>query len=194
MAGPVNTFFCEMHMRRVSARLILAPVAALAMLALTAQEGMAQDPVRRNLLSLNPLGIPFEYISGEYEHMMTGLASYGLQGSFLSIDEGTYSTIEAKVRFYPNEEWPKGFSIGLAAGVTRLSEDRYDIGTNRDERESETLPTMAVIVDYNWILGKAKRVIVGSGVGAKRLIGASSDFINVNTAYPTARFQIGVRF
>ena len=154
----------------------------------------AQEPERRNVLSLNPLGIPFEYISGEYERMITGLTTFGLQGSFLSVDEGSYSTMEAKVRFYPNEEWPKGFSIGLAAGVTRVSEDRFNSNLGRDVRESETLPTAAVIVDYNWILGKAKRVIVGGGVGAKRLIGASGDFIDVNTAYPTARFQIGVRF
>ena len=178
----------------VRVRLIPGLVSVLALLALAAPQAAAQAPVRRNLLSLNPLGIPFEYVSGEYEHMISGLASFGLQGSFLSVNEGSYSTIEAKVRFYPNEEWPKGFAIGLAAGVTRLSEDRYNSGTNRDERETETLPTMAVIVDYNWILGKAQRVIVGTGVGAKRLIGASSDFIDVNTAYPTARFQIGVRF
>ena len=181
-------------MTRASARLILAPVVALALLALTAQGALAQDPVRRNLLSINPLGIPFEYISGEYEHMVTGLVSYGIQGSFLSIDEGSYSTVEAKIRFYPNEEWPKGFAIGLAGGITRVSEDQFNPGSNREERETETLPTMAVIVDYNWILGKAQRVVVGLGVGAKRLIGASSDFIDVNTAYPTARFQIGVRF
>jgi hypothetical protein len=181
-------------MKRVTAPLVAGTLSVVALLALAAPQAMAQQPVRRNLLSLNPLGIPFEYISGEYEHMITGLASYGLQGSFLSVDQGSYSTVEAKVRFYPNEEWPKGFSIGLAGGITRLSEDRYNSSTNREERETETLPSMAVIVDYNWILGKAQRVIVGAGVGAKRLIGASSDFIDVNTAYPTARFQIGVRF
>lgn len=167
---------------------------ALALLALAASEATAQDGVRRSVLSLNPLGIPFEYISGEYEHMVSGLVSYGLQGSFLSVNRGSYASVEAKIRAYPNEEWPKGFSIGLAAGVTRLSEDRTNYETNREETESETLPTMAVIVDYNWILGKAQRVIVGTGVGAKRLIGASSDFIDLNTAYPTARFQIGIRF
>ncbi|MBL8983719.1 MAG: hypothetical protein JNL26_16145, partial [Gemmatimonadetes bacterium] len=134
------------------------------------------------------------YISGEYERMVTGLTSFGLQGSFFSVNDGSYSTIEGKVRFYPNEEWPRGFSIGLAGGVTRLAEDRFNTSTGGDERVSETRPTVAVIVDYNWIMGKAQRVIVGGGVGAKRLIGASSDFIDIETAYPTVRFQIGIRY
>lgn len=170
----------------------LAWVAVTLATVLAAIPAAAQAPVRRNLLSINPLGIPFEYFSGEYERNVSGLTTFGLQASYLNIDDGSYSTVEAKVRFYPNEEAPTGFSLGLATGITRVSEDRYN-GTS-SENVSETRPTIAVIVDYNWVLGKAKRVIVGGGVGAKRLIGSSGDFLDIETAYPTARFQIGVRY
>lgn len=175
-------------------RWFLAPAALIVAMSATAASLEAQAPERRNLISLNPLGIPFEYISGEYERMISGLTSFGLQGSYLNFDDGSYSTVEAKLRFYPNEEWPKGFSVGLAGGITRVTGDQYNDVSQQPERESETRPTIAVIVDYNWVMGKAQRVIVGAGVGAKRLIGTSGDFLDIDTGYPTARFQIGVKF
>ncbi|MGQ0647763.1 MAG: hypothetical protein ACT4P7_09320 [Gemmatimonadaceae bacterium] len=151
----------------------------------------AQDaaPSFKNLLSLNPLGIPFEYISAEWERVASGITSFGLTGSYLGFESASYSTLEAKVRFYPNEEAPKGFSVGLAGGITRVSEDFIS-----EADESETRPTIAVIIDYNWLLGKNKRFVVGAGVGAKRILGTSGDYSDVSVAYPTARFQIGLRY
>lgn len=152
----------------------------------------AQDagPARRNVLSLNPLGIPFEYFSAEYERQLTSLASLGLTGSYLGWGDGDYSTAEVKLRFYPNEEWPGGFSLGLSAGTTRLTEERF-----QEPDVRETRPTVGVIVDYNWLLGRSKRLVVGLGVGAKRVLGArDDDFNDLSVAYPTARFQVGLRY
>jgi hypothetical protein len=165
--------------------------AVLASLALAnPSAAQAAAPVQRNIFSINPLGIPFEYVSAEFERMLTGLTSIGLTGSYLGWGDAAYSTLEGKLRFYPNEEGPKGFAVGLAAGVTRIAESY----SNAPDR-AESRPTVAVIVDYNWILGKAKRVVVGAGLGAKRVIGADGDdFSDVLVAYPTARFQIGIRF
>ncbi len=154
----------------------------------------AQVPARRSVLSVNPLGIPFEYFSAELERLTSPLVSFGLQGSYFGPDEGSYTTLEGKMRFYPNEEWPRGFSVGLAAGITRVSGRRFDEVLLRDEEGSETRPTIGVIVDYNWVMGKAQRVISGVGVGAKRLLGAEGDYNDLPTAYPTFRFQIGVLF
>jgi hypothetical protein len=156
---------------------------------------MGQAPAAvgyRNVFSVNPLGIPFEYFSAEYERALTGLTSIGLTGSYVGfIDEGSYSTIEGKLRFYPNEEGPKGFSIGMSAGITRVSVDRFD-----EPDDSESKPSLGVIIDYNWLLGKTKRVVVGTGLGAKRIFGVGSDFDDddIPLAYPTARFQVGLRF
>lgn len=144
---------------------------------------------RRNVLSINPLGIPFEWFTLEFEHGTKGPMSFGLAGSYLGVSDGSYSSLDAKLRFYPNEEGPKGFSVGISAGVTRLTEDFGD--TNSDE----VRPTVGVVIDYNWLLGRNKRFFVGTGVGAKRVLGVNdNDFIDINFAYPTVRFQVGVRY
>jgi len=174
----------------------LFPAAAFAMAALigASSQAHAQDtaPARRTVITVNPLGIPFEYFSGEFERIMTGLTTAGITVSYLGLDDDSYATLEGKLRFYPNEEAPKGFSVGLAGGITRVEGDIYN-GTDID-RTSETRPTIGVVIDYNWILGKTKRFLVGAGLGAKRIIGASGDIIDINIGYPTARFQIGFLF
>lgn len=178
----------------VRRRLFEAAACATAALALAATPSAAQDPApaRRTVITLNPLGIPFEYFSGEFERIVTGLTTVGITGSYLGISDESYATLEGKLRFYPNEEAPKGFSVGLSGGITRLEGDEWN-GTE-NVRTSETRPTIGVIIDYNWILGRTRRFLVGTGVGAKRILGASGDIIDVNTGYPTARFQIGFLF
>jgi hypothetical protein len=162
-----------------------------------ASSGGAQSPdgPYRNVFTLNPLGIPFEYFSVEYERA-NGLTSLGLTGSYLSNDE-SYSTLEGKIRFYPNETAPHGFSVGLAAGVTRYTEDVFvgSFPNDRIEERAKTFPTVAVIIDYNWLLGRNKRFLVGAGVGGKRLLGDDDDqFFSFPRGYPTARFQLGLLF
>lgn len=148
---------------------------------------------RRTLISLNPLGLPFEYVAGELEQKVTGIATIGLAASYLGAGDASYTSLEAKLRLYPNEEAFKGFSIGIAAGLSRLSESYFGSSATGVDN-SATRPTIAVITDYNWLLGKSKRVLVGAGVGAKRIFGSDSDFSDINFAYPTGRFQIGMIF
>ena len=175
----------------------LIPTAALAVsLLVIPRAAAAQEPApaRRTLVTINPLGIPFEYFSGEFERVFTGLVSVGATLSYLgAIDDASYGTAEWKLRFYPNEEAPKGFSVGMSAGLTRVTGDEFD-SSGGVERTSETRPTLGVIVDYNWILGRTRRFVVGTGVGAKRIFGLDDDFIDANIGYPTARFQVGFLF
>ena len=84
-------------------------------------------------------------------------------------------------------------SVGMSAGLTRVRAEEFD-GTGGRERNSETRPSLGVIVDYNWILGRTRRFVVGTGVGAKRIFGLDDDFIDANVGYPTARFQVGFLF
>lgn len=147
----------------------------------------------RTLLSINPLGLPFQYVSSEVEQRLSGLATLGGSVSYLRVDNGSYVSLEAKLRLYPNEEAFKGFSVGVAAGLSTVSAS--DAGPRGDENKTQTAPTFAVIADYNWFLGKTKRVLVGTGLGAKRIFASDrNDFGGINFAYPTARFQIGVLF
>lgn len=162
--------------------------AALAVPAATTLQGQAARE-GRTLVSLNPLGLPFKYVSGEVEQKVSAIATIGGSASYLDIGDGSYSSFEAKFRLYPNEQAFKGFSIGIAAGISRVAESF----SNAQDR-SESAPTIAVIADYNWLLGKTERVLVGTGVGAKRIFGDDAGFSDVNFAYPTLRFQVGVLF
>jgi len=173
--------------------LLLGVAAALAV-ATPASAQMSREG--KTLLSINPLGLPFKYVSAEIEQKMSSIATIGGSFSYLDIDDGSYLSTEAKLRLYPNEEAFKGFSIGIAGGISRVQETVTDYTPGGEIRSSKatTAPSIAVIADYNWLMGKTKRVLVGTGVGAKRIFGSDSDYSDINFAYPTIRFQIGVVF
>ncbi len=172
------------HAGFVVAALLLAAVSRPA-------EGQARAP--RTLFTINPLGLPFKLVSAEVEEKLNSFATIGASASYVGVDRASYTSIEGKLRLYPNEEAFKGFSIGLAAGFSYLGQDNTDIngGTVRD---TKTVPSIAVLADYNWMLGKTQRVVVGTGIGAKRLFGSDKNFGDINFAYPTVRFQVGVTF
>ncbi len=141
-----------------------------------------------SLISINPLGLPFQYVSAESESRLTKMVTLGSSLSWLSVDDGTYFSLEAKLRIYPNEEAPKGFSIGVGAGATHLNINNFD------GDHSVTRPAVSALADYNWLLGKSKRFLVGAGVGAKRIFIGDVDCGALRCAYPTGRFQVGVLF
>lgn len=173
---------------RLAAAAACLSLAALAGAAFPAQ---AQAPrANRTLLSINPLGLPFKLVATEIEHKVSNIVTLGGSFSYIdAFDDASYTTFDAKLRVYPNEEAFKGFSIGVSGGIARVSEG-YSDGTDR----SDTAPSVGVIADYNWILGKSKRVVVGTGVGAKRIFANDDNYNNVNFAYPTFRFQVGMIF
>lgn len=170
----------------LAAALVAIPLAAPVTGTLAAQAPRAN----RTLISINPLGLPFKWVSAELEQKATGLVTLGASFSYIDLfDDASYLSFDGKLRVYPNEEAFKGFSLGLSMGLVRVAEDYSD----RDDR-SETAPSLGVVADYNWILGKSRRVLVGTGVGAKRIFGDDDDFSDVNFAYPTFRFQVGMIF
>ncbi|MCC6931369.1 MAG: hypothetical protein IT359_20445 [Gemmatimonadaceae bacterium] len=164
---------------------------SLAALAGAAAPALAQAPrANRTLLSINPLGLPFKLVAVEAEQKVSNIVTLGGAFSYISaFDDASYTSFDAKLRIYPNEEAFKGFAIGVSAGIARVGEDFTD-GTDH----SDTAPAVGVIADYNWILGKSKRVLVGTGVGAKRIFANDDDYQNANFAYPTFRFQVGMIF
>lgn len=161
------------------------------LLAVATVPAAAQAPrANRTLISINPLGLPFKWISAEVEQKASQMITVGASVSYVDLfDDASYTSFDAKFRVYPNEEAFRGFALGISGGIVRVAEDYSD----RDDR-SETAPSIGVTADYNWILGKSKRVLVGTGVGAKRIFGDDDDFSDVNFAYPTFRFQVGMIF
>lgn len=186
----IATRLASMVSRRPAAALrtavVLGACSALAAAPLAAQAPRAN----RTLVSINPLGLPFKWVSAELEQKATALVTVGASFSYIDLfDDASYLSFDGKLRVYPNEEAFRGFSLGLSAGLVRVAEEY----STRDDR-SETAPALGVVADYNWILGKSRRVLVGTGVGAKRIFGDDDDFSDVNFAYPTFRFQVGMIF
>jgi len=177
------------HLRAKLHSTARAVACAVALAAVSLSAGAQAPRGNRNLLSINPLGIPFKFLSGEFERKASSIVTVGASLSVGEFDETNYFSTDARVRFYPNEEAFKGFAIGFSAGVTRVSEGYSD----RDDNV-EIAPTLGVLTDYNWILGKTRRVLVGVGLGAKRIFGNEDDFEDASFAYPTVRFQVGAIF
>ena len=158
----------------------------------TAQQPASATESRSRVFAINPLGIPFEVVSVEFEAALHDAFTVAGNFSYFSPDEFTRSSFEVKGRLYPNEQAPRAFSVGLGLGVvnTRENFDRAGVDVNADK----THPSIGVYVDYNWLLGKRNRFFVGTGFGAKRILGESDDFDDAPFVYGTARFLIGVAF
>ena len=88
-------------------------------------------------------------------------------------------------------------AAAVAAGSVLGVLVEVDTGMDRcgvDTKQDKTYPSIGVYVDYNWLLGKNNRFYVGTGVGAKRILGDRDEFDDAPFVYGTARFLIGVAF
>ena len=177
------------------ARLTIVALALTAPLTAALAQGPAGPaiPPRTQVLSLNPLGIPFETISVEYEAAVQSAFTVGGNFSYFSPDDWTLATFEVKGRIYPNEDIFRGFAVGLGLGVAHVRESLTTPAGTR-ERVRKTHPSIGVYVDYSWLLGRSERFYVGTGLGAKRILGDSDEFDDAPFVYGTARFLIGVAF
>jgi len=155
------------------------------------QPGSAAES-RSRAFTINPLGIPFEVVSVEFEGAVHDAFTLAGNFSYFSPDEYTRSSLEVKGRLYPNEQAPRAFSVGLGLGAVNTRENLEVDGTL--VKQDKTHPSIGVYVDYNWLLGKSSRFFVGTGLGAKRILGESDDFDEAPFVYGTARFLIGVAF
>ena len=128
----------------------------------------------------------------EFEGALNDAFTLAGNFSYFSPDEYTRSSLEVKGRLYPNEQALRAFSVGLGLGAVNTRENVDVDGTL--VKQDKTHPSIGVYVDYNWLLGKTSRFFVGTGLGAKRILGESDDFEEAPFVYGTARFLIGVAF
>jgi hypothetical protein len=158
----------------------------------------AQSPARVPIpyltyVAINPLGIPFDIGSVEFETALASGITVGGLGSYADIDEKRYTTFDAKVRYYPGEVVLAGFSVGLSVGRTHVAGPRSFPDLPRPTLD---FGTIGILVDYNWLLGQRQRFLVGAGAGAKRVLAGSEarERVDLTRAYPTARFVVGLAF
>jgi hypothetical protein len=145
----------------------------------------------RTYVAFDPLLVPFDIGSFELE---TGIApgiTAGGVASYTNVHNDRYTSVDFNLRYYPGEVVLRGFSVGLSGGFLR-----YGKRFAADTLESINAPTVGVIVDYNWMLGVNRRFLVGTGVGAKRVLAGEAErqTVRLQRAYGTARFVIGYAF
>ncbi|HEX6369462.1 MAG TPA: DUF3575 domain-containing protein [Longimicrobium sp.] len=176
-------------------------VAALAALSLAFASSAAHaQAAPRQSVSLNPVGAVFGVYMGEFERAVSPHASVGLAGTYWdsgftdaeSSGELSYLTADARLRYYPGDRRLEGFSVGGSLGYTGISGSL----TTVDGRETGHVNTVGagVSLDYNWLLGARNQVMVGTGIGAKRLFVLDDDVEDATLAYPTLRLVVGYAF
>jgi hypothetical protein len=190
-----------MHMLR------LALAATVALTALTTTAGAqagapSTDGQFRSVLSVNPIALPFGWLSAEYERVASPAFTLGLGGAYVNdaafedddFDDARDAWIHARVRYFPNERAPRGFSIGLTAGY-HSARGRGDFADVTDPLRTEGAPTLGVVLDYDWLLGRRRRFAVGTGIGVRRVLtNVDTDVSPLEQVYPDGRLQIGFAF
>ena len=185
----------------MNCRLALLALATAALASQASAQGPfeGERPPATQALSVNPLYLPFGGFVFEYEAAVAPGMTLGVGAAYYDLvggDDDTYSSAEVKLRFYPNERGPRGFSIGVSVGVGRTTEEGCCTPEGAEfDGETATGATTGVILDYNWLLGRSRRFFVGTGIGAKRLFGdlGEGDFLDIEVL-PTARLQVGAAF
>ncbi len=181
-----------------AARAMLWFVLAAAALAPTAPGLSAQTSPsvdRRTLISMAPLLVPLGHVAGEFQRASGARFSIGGAASYTRAGAGGYSTVEVKARIYRNRVPLRGAALGVALGATRLeSSNKCDPATGCQLSEKTAIyPSAAFLLDYNWLLGDARRFVISAGLGGKRIFGDGEGFTNdIFMYYPTARLQLGI--
>ena len=163
-------------------------------------------PARHTVLTLNPFAVIAAYFTADIERAVSRSVSVGASGSLAgNNDFNHYGSLEANVRYYPNERVLHGFSIGATLGFATARSD-YSFAT-RDgngqtiftgpgsSQERITRATAGTELSYQWLLGPRHRFVIVLGGGVKRAFGEQRFVDPFNSAViPTARVNIGVAF
>jgi len=136
--------------------------------AVEGQESAMRPPVPHDqVISANPFLLLWEWANVEYERKISPTATWGLAGSWLSLDGGdeSYKSLNGFLRYYPQGAALSGFYIGGRMGIHQVS-DRDDEGHAFG---------LGIDVGYSWVMGVKRNFYVGLGIGATRLFGGDID-------------------
>ena len=143
-------------------------------------------------IGLNPAGILWNFGSVEFESGVAQGITFGLSGAYTDLNRERHTSADVKFRFYPMEVVLHGLSFGLSGGYLRYSAEQGAPA----ERRTIGAATIGVIGDYNFLIGPSQRFVVGTGIGAKRVLAGSAkrDAVDLSPVYVTARFIVGLAF
>lgn len=148
----------------------------------------------RTYIGFNPLGLPADIGTAELETAVAPGVTFGGVASYIDVDSHRFTTFDFKARYYPAGVVLRGTSVGVSAGYTKFSNVVTTAGV--DTRQELNAPTLGILVDHNWIYGRDQRFLIGSGVGAKRVLASSADRdrADVDRAIFTVRLIVGFAF
>ncbi len=139
-------------------------------------------------VAINPLAIPFGVFTLDVEGATrTPGLTLGVAGTWVTdgLDQGW---ADARVMYFPNEVAMRGFAVGLTGGVVA------EQGDDGNVRRTVSAPTLGVRMDYDWLVGARKRMLVGIGLGAKRVLRDVSPGSPLQQVYGDGRFVVGLVF
>jgi len=146
-------------------------------------------PERTQAISFLPIHAILGFYAGEYERAVGQTTTLGLGGSYFNLDDFTYSTVEAKLRYYPSGDPLRGLSFGVTAGPTFLSDDDEDVS-----EDNVTAMGIGFEIARSHVLGVDRRFYYGYGAGAKRLFFTGEEADGVELVLPTLRLSVGYAF
>lgn len=153
-------------------------IVAAALLLAAPAHAQDQDtlPTYRTLITVNPLGVLTDYYNVEVERALSNVTSLSLAFERSTADGDNTTAGDVRFRYYPQAQVFSGLALGASLGYGRFNEDaddgEFELG---DDDDKMTGPTLGLEVDYSWLVGRDRRLYVGLGFGARRLLGGSDD-------------------
>jgi hypothetical protein len=179
---------------RLSAAAALAFLFAVPAAAQDVDSIAAATPVQA--ISFLPVHAAFGFYAGDYERAIGHTVTAGLGASYFSLgddDDFDYSSVEAKVRYYPSGDVLNGMSFGLTVGPTFVSADD-DLDGETEADEDLTAFGIGFEIARSHLMGVDRHFYYGYGAGFKRLFVVSGMESGAELALPTLRLSIGYAF
>ncbi|GJG85180.1 hypothetical protein tb265_03610 [Gemmatimonadetes bacterium T265] len=154
----------------------------------------AQLPYAQTLTA-SPLFIPLGTFSAEYETKL------GVPGVTAAV-AGTVNTTtqlyprrdrwaSARVMYYPGLVALQGFAFGVSLGAHR-AERKYK--ESPSIRAHDGGATLGVLGTYNYLFGRDRRLLFGTGLGVKRVLKTVAANSPLSQVYVEGRFGLGIAF
>lgn len=150
------------------------------------------------LLTVNPIGILLDYYSLELEHALSDVVSVSAAGEHSGVSDTEITAVDFRLRYYPQAKMFSGLALGASLGYGTFNgeeEYSYEGGQEFITDNDLTGPTVGLEVNYNYLVGRDRRLFVGLGFGLRRLLSGGNDSDDTPDIVPGGRyFAIGYTF
>jgi hypothetical protein len=171
-------------------------LAALGSVARAQNEPAASEPTSvpsyGQVISVSPVFALLGFYTGDIERRVARSATLGVGGSAFTLGPFGYRSLDLKGRYYPAGRALEGMSLGVSAGLIRLSADEGGVFSSASAGSGIVVGTEGM---YTRLSGKRHNVALSVGGGLKRIMRFGGyDVSAVHLTYPTARASIGLAF